>query len=415
VETDVKKLHLFEAYGIELEYMLVDCESLEVCPAVDQLLSAAVGHLATDFEDGDIAWSNELALHVIELKTNGPVASLNGLASRFQESIHHANSLASNWGACLMPTAMHPWMNPKTDLKLWPHDYNEIYQAYHQIFDCYGHGWANLQSMHINLPFASDDEFGRLHAATRLMLAIAPAIAASSPIADGRITGFLDYRMEVYRHNSHLIPSIAGQVIPEPVFTQEDYDREIFQVIKRDILPWDRDGILQHSFLNSRGAIARFDRGAIEIRVIDIQECPAVDIAIAAMVTQAIRMLTREEWIPYSCQRGLKTEALSELFINVIRDADEAVIRDASLLAALGMKSKCVSVGEVWSSLLERVSSDTGQGALSTSDAQIIRRILDHGPLARRILRALAGDMRRLPEVYRQLCVCLTESKQFGV
>jgi hypothetical protein len=31
---------------------------------------------------------------------------------------------------------------------------------------------------------------------------------------------------------------------------------------------------MDHHFANSRGAIARFDRGAIEIRVIDIQECP---------------------------------------------------------------------------------------------------------------------------------------------
>jgi len=415
VEPNVKKLHLFEAYGIELEYMLVDCETLEVCPRVDQLLSAAAGHLTADFEDGDIAWSNELALHVIELKTNGPVATLAGLAKRFQKSILHVNTLASNLGACLMPTAMHPWMNPQLDLKLWPYDNNDIYEAYHRIFDCRGHGWANLQSMHINLPFANDDEFGRLHAATRLVLAILPAIAASSPIADGRITGFLDFRMEVYRQNSRLIPSIAGQVIPEPVFTQDDYDREIFQVISRDIRPWDQNGILQHSFLNSRGAIARFDRGAIEIRVIDVQECPAADIAIATLTTQVIKLLAREDWTSYIRQREWKTEVLAELFVNVIRDADMTIIRDVNLLAAFGLSAQSASVGEVWDSLLQKVLCESGQSALPPIDAQIIRRILDHGPLARRILRALNGEMGRLPEVYRQMCNCLAEAKQFEI
>ena len=36
--------------------------------------------------------------------------------------------------------------------------------------------------------------------------------------------------------------------------------------------------------MNSRGAIARFDRNAIEIRVIDVQECPKADLAIAIFI-----------------------------------------------------------------------------------------------------------------------------------
>ena len=77
-----------------------------------------------------------------------------------------------------------------------------IYQTYDRIFGCKAHGWANLQSMHLNLPFADDAEFARLHAAIRLVLPIIPALAASSPIADGRPTGFMDIRMEAYRTHS---------------------------------------------------------------------------------------------------------------------------------------------------------------------------------------------------------------------
>ena len=59
---------------------------------------------------------------------------------------------------------------------------------------------------------------------------------------------------------------MAGRVIPEPVFDKKSYEEQIFQRIYADIAPHDPQGILQHEWLNSRGAIARFDRNAIEIR-----------------------------------------------------------------------------------------------------------------------------------------------------
>src|SRR5665811_1134453 len=89
-------------------------------------------------------------------------------------------------GAQLMPGAMHPWMDPHSETRLWLGDNAVIYGAYDRIFDCKSHGWANLQSMHVNLPFADDNEFARLHAASRLVLPILPALAASSPIAEDK-------------------------------------------------------------------------------------------------------------------------------------------------------------------------------------------------------------------------------------
>lgn len=67
-----KPYHLFDVYGIELEYMLVHNETFKVAPQVDGLLTKKAGELKADIENGDIAWSNELVAHVIELKTNGP-------------------------------------------------------------------------------------------------------------------------------------------------------------------------------------------------------------------------------------------------------------------------------------------------------------------------------------------------------
>ncbi len=273
-------LHLFEGFGVELEYMIVDRESLDIRPIADAVLRDDAGQVVSDVEFDRIAWSNELALHVIELKTNGPAPDFSNLSDQFHEHVQRIEARLESEHARLMPTGMHPWMHPHNEFQLWPYEYSSIYGTYDRIFDCHGHGWANLQSVHLNLPFADDAEFGRLHAAIRLLLPILPALAASSPIIERKKTDWLDTRLEVYRTNAKRIPSIIGRVIPEPVYTHADYDEKIFQPMYQDIAPKDPEGLLQHEFLNSRGAIARFERNAIEIRVLDVQECPQADVAI---------------------------------------------------------------------------------------------------------------------------------------
>ena len=58
-------LGLFEGYGIELEYMIVDRETLDVRPIADELLRAASGGDAyvSDVELDTIAWSKTFQFH----------------------------------------------------------------------------------------------------------------------------------------------------------------------------------------------------------------------------------------------------------------------------------------------------------------------------------------------------------------
>lgn len=207
-------LRLFEGYGVELEYMIVGRSTLNVKPVADALMQAVAGEIVSEVEFGDIAWNNELVAHVIELKTNGPAAGLSGLAHKFHDHVTRINELLEPLEACLMPTAMHPWMNPFTDTRIWDHEYSAVYEAFNRIFDCRGHGWSNLQSTHLNLPFRGDDEFGRLHAAIRALLPLMPVLSASSPVMDARVTGLLDNRLHVYRSNAAKIPLVTGRVIP---------------------------------------------------------------------------------------------------------------------------------------------------------------------------------------------------------
>lgn len=413
MQTEPQVLGLFEGYGIELEYMIVDATTLDVLPVTDQVLHALAGEFTQEVETGALAWSNELALHVIEIKTNGPATALAALPEFFAKDIAHINQLLGPLGGRLMPTAMHPWMDPLTETRLWPYHNSPIYETFDRIFSCRGHGWSNLQSVHINLPFANDSEFGKLHAAVRLILPILPALAASSPIMEWRATGILDNRVDVYRNNSHKLPSISGRVIPEPVYTKRDYEHQVLQPIYRDLAPFDPDGVLCHEWVNSRGAIARFDRNAIEIRLMDIQECPLADLAIAALISETIRAHTGELWLPLARQQQWDIAPLHDILLQTMADGDQALIANRRYLQAFGYPEggKCRAV-ELWQHIIETLAP----GVPARPQWQAAWDILtQRGPLARRILTAIGTKPARddIRAVYRRLCDCLAAGKMF--
>jgi hypothetical protein len=409
--TAERRLGLFEGFGIEIEYMIVDRESLSVRPIADALLKTVAGACEMEVDRGALCWSNELALHLIELKTNGPVESLRGLDEAFSRDLSEIDALLAPLGARLLPTGMHPWMAPD-ELRLWPHEDDSIYRTLHRIFDCRGHGWSNLQSMHVNLPFADDDEFARLHAATRLVLPILPALAASSPYLDGEPSGFLDTRLEMYRHNAERIPSVTGRVVPERVFGQSDYQR-LLHGIYRDLKPHDPEGVLQHEWINARGCIARFDRMALEIRLLDVQECPKMDIAIAQATTAAIEACVEEAWVSLEEQRAWSEERLERILLSTIAEAEHALIEDLSYLRAFGLGTRPVRADALWQHLIE-TRVDTHPERAEAGPA--LRLILNEGCLARRIVRALgpSPSRGRLREVYGRLADCLLDNQSFS-
>lgn len=405
--------HLFDCFGVELEYMIVDAKSLNVFPASDRVLHAIAGSYESEVEMGALSWSNELALHVIELKTNGPAAALENLDDSFDASVRQINEILAPHGGMLMPTAMHPWMDPHSETRLWEHEYSPVYEAFNRIFDCRGHGWSNLQSAHLNLPFCGDEEFGRLHAAIRLLMPILPAIAASSPMMDGKLTGLIDTRLETYRGNARKIPSIAGRVIPEPAFTRSDYERDILQAIYRDLAPFDPDGTLQFEWANARGAIARFDRSAIEIRTLDVQECPAADCAVLQLIVAALRAIVDERWSSFDSQQAWAVAPLAELHLRVIRDGELALVEDASYLAALGVSATTpCTVQDIWRHLSAATMPSAG---VSERTRSVMEEIVENGPLSRRILSRLGNEPTRtaIEDTYRQLCDCLQQGTMF--
>lgn len=407
-----KSLHLFEGFGVEIEYMLVGSRSLDVNPMADRIIHRQ-GHRKNDVDRGDFRWSNELVLHVVEIKGARPFPSLSGLAAGFQEQIAALQRLASDEGNewRLLPTGMHPWMDPHLETKLWPHDQKEIYDCFDRIFSCQGHGWSNLQSTHLNLPFQGDGEFRRLHSAIRLVLPVIVALSASSPFEQGRFSGNLSQRMHHYARNCRKIPSISGLVVPDVFRSEQEYREMVFDRIEADLASLDPDGILEPEWTNARGAIARFSRQSIEIRVMDAQENPLFDIAILDFVIGLLRALTDGEFSSIETQESVATDSLAALFTDCVHRGLDAGISDRNLLLSLGLNGedgRTMTVGHAVDLLRHRL------GFMDDQTASTIGRILQHGPLARRILDASGPDpvsRQALHRIYSDIAECLVTGR----
>jgi gamma-glutamyl:cysteine ligase YbdK (ATP-grasp superfamily) len=402
----MKPLHLFNAFGLELEYMIVDKDTLAVRPISDRLLADDSG-ITGDVVRGEVTWSNELATHVIELKTTRPVERM----SLFDGHVHHdvkfINQQLNRYNAMLLPTAMHPFMDPYSEMHLWPHDYSEVYEAYNTLFNCKGHGWANVQSTHLNLPFFGDDEFRSLHSAVRILLPLLPAICASSPMVDAKLSGYADTRLEFYKTNQNSVPSFSGKIIPEVVLSRRDYEEKIYQPVYTDIRRLGQDEILDPVWVNSRGAIARFDRGSIEIRLMDVQECPKADIAIATFVAEILLGIVEGELLLRD-HMNFSTDVLAAILDQTIRHGEHAIISDRDYLGLFDISAP-VKVSELLMKLFEQIAREKG------SYFPTMRTLLKVGTLSSRIVRALGDDpaAEDIDRVYRSLAQCLDHNQLY--
>ncbi len=97
------RLHLFQAFGIELEYMIVDKTTLAILPITDDLLKHELGTYGSDYENGIVTWSNELVLHVIELKSTKPEANFSALENAFADNVKKLTPFFTSGTPCSCP------------------------------------------------------------------------------------------------------------------------------------------------------------------------------------------------------------------------------------------------------------------------------------------------------------------------
>jgi hypothetical protein len=170
--------------------------------------------------------------------------------------------------------------------------------------------------------------------------------------------------------------------------------------------------VLRHEWVNARGAIARFERSSIEIRVLDAQETPHMDVAYAALVVAVLKLLCEETWCSVRALEAWRTEDLAELFQVVVRDAETADVGHRGYLAALGLKRSGARLHDVWESLMDAAAA---RMPLEHEHGRMLEHYLRHGSLAARIRQAvgLVPARRTLERTYEKLCEALAEGEPY--
>jgi gamma-glutamyl:cysteine ligase YbdK (ATP-grasp superfamily) len=309
-----------EVLGPEHEFSLVD-ESLKALPIVDKVIKDLYGRVVNFVELGEFTFGKELQLHVMEVKSNKPFKS----PKAFEETMHEAvlrlsELLERRYGASLLGTGMHPILRLE-ETAVWPHRHKQIYEAFGRIFNLKRHGWLNIQSFQLNIPYADEAKAILMHNLLANICAYLPAVSASSPIYEGHLGDYMDNRLYFYMENQREIPSVTGKVVPEYVQSFRQYKKEIIGRYSADLAKFGaHQCILNKEWVNSRGVIFRFERKALEIRVMDEQECIKSDVALSCFIRALIRGLMKmgESLLP--------TEVLAEDFKSIIKNGLEAKV-----------------------------------------------------------------------------------------
>ena len=310
-----------EVLGPEHEFSLVD-GNLHPLPIVDMVIKELNGRIANYAKLESFTFGKELQSHVAEFKANMPFYSPETFEENMQRAILEiADFIEKKHDAQLLGTGMHPLLRLE-EAKVWSHRDRKIYEALSRIFNFYQHGWLNIQAFQLNLSYGNEKEAIQLHNALANLLPYVPAISASSPVYESKISEYIDSRLHFYRINQKEIPSITGNIIPEYINSFKEYRQITINKYTEELQKLNAsEGLLNKEWLNSRGAVFRFDRKAIEIRIMDEQECIKADVALSCFIRASLRgMLSQRE--PY-----LPREALIEDLNSVIRDGLEAKVQ----------------------------------------------------------------------------------------
>jgi hypothetical protein len=164
--------------------------------------------------------------------------------------------------------------------------------------------------------------------------------------------------------------------------------------------------------LNSRGAIARFDRGAIEIRLVDIQECPDADIAIAEWEVALLKGLVEGRFANDSQIRALDTDALAKILLATTRFAEKTVISDRDFLKIWNIDASEIIASELVQKITDRVKDK-----ISTHSQALLASMFKRGTLASALVKNVGADPDRDDFVYEygRLAHCLAENRLYGV
>ena len=392
-----------QVLGPEHEFSVVD-EKLQPLPTVDKVIKGVYGRIVNNVDFGEFSFGKELQAHVAEFKGSSPFSS----PQMFEETISEAvdtilGFLEKRYRARLLGLGMHPSLRLE-DVRVWSHRDRRIYEALSKIFDLNQHGWLNIQSFQLNLPFKNLNEAVRLYNSIANILPYLPAVAASSPIYESKIGRFVDNRLRFYLVNQSEVPSITGDIIPEYVNSFEEYEKITVNRYSEDLAKLNAPRCLLHKeWLNSRGAVIRFDRKAIEIRILDEQECVKSDVALSCFIRAVLRGIMNDNEYPY-----LPHKILVENLNHVVRHGLEAHVQHP----------KGKTARQVCCHLMKIASKNATKE--EKQYLPMIKKRIDVGNLSNIILREVAKKIQKTDfdeaifRVYSSLADCLEKNQVYA-
>ena len=386
--------------GPEHEFSVVDSE-LAALPIVDKILKDIHGRIVNSVVLPHFTFGKEIQLHVMEVKPNIPFKSPKNFEETMQKAVLSLyDFLDRKYRASLLGTGMHPLLKLK-QTSIWPHRHRQIYNDYSKVFDLERHGWLNIQSFQLNLPYQNERNGILLHNLLAHIRAYLPAIAASSPIYEGKVGETVDSRLVFYMQGQKEVPSVTGDIIPDYVFSFGDYWEKVIRKYSEDLaIAGAGSSVLYEDWVNSRGVIFRFDRKALEIRVMDEQECIKSDVALSCFIRATLRgLLKREnELIPQEVlvedfnsdiTDGLDARTVSplgkiarQLCMHLLRVAeDNASAEEREYLPIIKKRIECGSLSEIIRDRVETKAQKTDfEEAIMTVYSELIRSLIRNQP-----------------------------------
>jgi gamma-glutamyl:cysteine ligase YbdK (ATP-grasp superfamily) len=349
----------------------------------------------------NFSFGKEMQLHVMEIKANQPFNTPVEFEETMQKAVTTLNAIVEKHGAMLLGTGMHPFLNLR-DTAIWPHYHKKIYQQYGKIFNLNQHGWLNIQSFHINLPYQREVDAIQIHNHLANLCAYLPAVAASSPIYEGKVGEDTDNRLQFYKINQKEVASITADVIPEYISSFNQYKKDIIGKYSSNLAKLGANNtLLQKEWVNSRGVIFRFDRCAIEVRVLDEQECIKSDVALSCFIRAALKGLIASE---------------AELLPH------DLLVQDFNAVIKCGLNAKTLNPN---GKTAQQVCRHLIKLAIENADNDekkylwLVKRRIEEGNLSNIILEKIDRRSRKtsfheaIMDVYSRLIFCLLNNEPF--
>jgi len=254
----------------------------------------------------------------------------------------------------------------------------------------------------LNLPFSDEDDGIQLHNQLANLCPYLPAISAASPIYEGKEGTYVDNRLWFYKTNQAEVPSVAGDIVPEYAASFNLYKEKVIDRYSHDLASAGAGKtLLFKEWVNSRGVIFRFDRRAIEIRVMDEQECIKSDVAISCLIRAALRGMMEQQ-----------TELISH---DVLVSDFNSVVSDG--LNAMVLHPAGKTAREVCRYLCKLASDNATEQ--EKQYLWLIRKRIEQGNLSEMIREKVSRRAQKtdyaeaIRDVYSMLINCLADNQPF--